>query len=114
MERRFTKRNWKTDGEGHTQAYRKLAEYEDLEEQGLMVKLPCKVGDKVYLVHSPFGNIDEWEITDIQIGNVNLFRLRHEGTDDYAAICGEELGDRAFLIRAEAEKKLAELKGARK
>ena len=28
----------------------KLAEYEDLEEHGLMIKLPCKVGDKYYRV----------------------------------------------------------------
>ena len=28
----------------------KLGEYEDLEEKGLLVKLPCKVGDKVYIV----------------------------------------------------------------
>lgn len=26
----------------------KLAEYEDLEEQGLLLRLPCKLGDKVY------------------------------------------------------------------
>lgn len=25
-----------------------LAEYEDLEEQGLLVRLPCKVGDMVW------------------------------------------------------------------
>ena len=28
----------------------KLAEYEDLEEQGLLLKLPCKVGDTVYVL----------------------------------------------------------------
>lgn len=26
----------------------KLREYEDLEEQGLLLRLPCKVGDKVF------------------------------------------------------------------
>ena len=30
------------------EVYIKLAEYEDLEEQGRLIKLPCKVGDKVY------------------------------------------------------------------
>ena len=33
-------------------AFDKLAEYEDLEEQGLLLKLPCKVGDTVYLIKS--------------------------------------------------------------
>ena len=30
--------------------YKHLAEYEDLEEQGLLLELPCKVGDAVYVV----------------------------------------------------------------
>ena len=29
---------------------RKLAEYEELEEQGLLLKLPCKIGDTVYAI----------------------------------------------------------------
>ena len=28
--------------------FNKLVEYEDLEEQGLLIRLPCKVGDIVY------------------------------------------------------------------
>lgn len=28
----------------------RLAEYEDLEEQGLLLRLPCKVGDTVYII----------------------------------------------------------------
>lgn len=34
----------------------RLGEYENLEEQGLLVKLPCKVGDTVYIV-AECGNI---------------------------------------------------------
>ena len=34
------------------EAIEKLAEYEDLEEKGLLVKLPCKVGDTVYVIPS--------------------------------------------------------------
>lgn len=30
--------------------YKHLAEYEDLEEQGLLLKLPCKIGSIVYVV----------------------------------------------------------------
>ena len=33
-------------------AFDKLAEYEDLEEQGLLLKLPCKIGDTVYQIPS--------------------------------------------------------------
>ena len=28
----------------------KLGEYEDLEEQGLLIKLPCMIGDTVYII----------------------------------------------------------------
>lgn len=31
------------------QAFKKLADYEDLEDQGLIVRLPCKIGDTVYV-----------------------------------------------------------------
>ena len=30
----------------------RLAEYEDLEEQGLLLRFPCKVGDTVYTIYS--------------------------------------------------------------
>lgn len=30
--------------------YEKLAEYEDLEEQGKLLKLPCKIGDTVWIL----------------------------------------------------------------
>ena len=33
-------------------AINKLAEYEDAEEQGLLVKLPCKIGDVVTIILS--------------------------------------------------------------
>lgn len=31
-------------------AARKLCDYEDLEEQGLLVRLPCKVGEKLWCI----------------------------------------------------------------
>lgn len=39
----------------------KLAEYEDLEEQGLLLRLPCKVEDTAYYVHKEYlKNADRW------------------------------------------------------
>ena len=32
--------------------YEKLRKYEDVEEQGLLLKLPCKVGDTVYALYN--------------------------------------------------------------
>lgn len=34
----------------YIKASEKLAEYEDLEEQGLLVRLPCKVGTEVFAI----------------------------------------------------------------
>ena len=39
-------------------AAEKLADYEDAEEQGLLLRLPCKVGDTVWVVTSPFNVFD--------------------------------------------------------
>ena len=40
-------------------AVQKLAEYEDAEAQGLLVRLPCKVGDIVFYVSSFYSRIIE-------------------------------------------------------
>ena len=93
-------------------AINKLAEYEDLEEQGLIIKLPCKVGDKAYYVHREYlKDIDKWinrvdEVDSFMI-NINLFV-------DVSFYIG---GDRfrktltpyktLFFTKAEAEKALA-------
>lgn len=88
---------------------KKLATYEDLEEQGLLVRLPCKVGDDLYCivngevkklkVHS-FG-VPDFEITDIEFKYVDGFKIvRFVG----------EVGKTVFLTREEAEKKLKEMK----
>ena len=72
----------------------KLGEYEDLEEQGRLVKLPCKVGDDVYYIlgipnETPCA-IDKctFELSDIN-----------------------KIGKTLFLTKAEAEAKLKELRG---
>ena len=48
----------------------RLKEYEDAEEQGVLVKLPCKAGDKAYHViydriANPSAYIHEYEIKDV-------------------------------------------------
>lgn len=60
----------------------KLADYEDLEEQGLIVRLPCKVGDIVYVDSEalPIEDMECYEDTDNKIplyfqGRVVSFRF---------------------------------------
>ena len=105
----------KTDirNNGHNKCCNKLAEYEDLEEQGLLVRLPCKVGDDLYCivngevkklkVHS-FG-VPDFEITDIEFKYVDGFKIvRFVG----------EIGKTVFLTHEEAEKKLEESQNGKK
>lgn len=40
-------------------AIKKLAEYEDLEEQGRLLELPCTVGDTVWFIKSSFSFMSE-------------------------------------------------------
>lgn len=74
-------------------AARKLCDYEDLEEQGLLVRLPCKVGTEVYYIlgipnKTPCA-IDKcvFKLSDI-----------------------DKIGESLFLTHKETEKKLEEMK----
>lgn len=69
--------------------YNKLKEYEDLEEQGLLLKLPCKVGDTVYLKYD--GKVVP-RTADMQ----------------FLGVLWDDYGKEWFLTQEEAEAKLKE------
>lgn len=78
-----------------TSVCQKLGEYEDLEEQGRLVKLPCKVGDTVY--HVVQGRI-------VEVSNVDLFFL-------LISVVESRFNNSVFLTKSEAEANLKELRG---
>ena len=41
-------------------ASKNLCEYEELEEQGLLLRLPCKVGEKVYCIYERYTKCSEY------------------------------------------------------
>ena len=94
----------------------KLAEYEDLEEQGLLVRLPCKIGDTVYRVNAgakqPIIPMTVSEIHFLCYKNERAVRFDAIGKEDRGESCYrlEDIGKIVFLTREEAEKKLEELK----
>lgn len=108
----------KTDirNNGHNKCCNKLAEYEDLEEQGLLVRLPCKVGDTVYRVNAgakqPIIPMTVSEIHFLCYKNERAVRFDAIGKEDMGESCYrlEDIGRIVFLTREEAEKKLEELK----
>ena len=108
-----------------TKAYYKLQEYEDLEEQGRLIKLPCKVGDTVYVVTSPFNVFDDIEyeenmkvevygsyvssITFYECGE--QYRIYAKATNHFIGAYFREcdFGKTVFLTKSEAEQKLKEM-----
>jgi hypothetical protein len=106
-------------------ALEKLADYEDLEEQGLLVRLPCKVGDTVWVVTSPinvFGYDEydgdaEYEVYESFLSSVSYyasgeqFRIYAKVTNSFIAAYFREcdFGESIFLTREDAEKKLEEM-----
>ena len=93
-----------------------LKKYKDLEEQGLLVRLPCKVGDTVYRVNAgarqPIIPMTVSEIHFLCYKNERAVRFDAIGKKDMGESCYrlEDIGRIVFLTREEAEKKLEELK----
>lgn len=94
----------------------KLAVYEDLEEQGLLVRLPCKIGDTVYRVNAgakqPIIPMTVSEIHFLCCKNERTVRFDAIGKEDMGESCYrlEDIGRIVFLTREEAVKKLEEMK----
>lgn len=102
-----------------------LAEYEDLEEQGLLLRLPCKVGDTVWVVTSPFNVFEGIEYNknlrdecyESFISSVTFYknsvqyRISAKVTNHFISAFYNEydFGKTVFLTKAEAEQKLKEM-----
>ena len=79
---------------------RKLADYEDSEEQGLLLRLPCKVGDTVYQIH-----------TLPKSSRKVLAQVEADAFFITLCVLEKRFGKTVFLTKEEAEKALAERKG---
>ena len=95
----------------------KLADYEDAEEQRLLLRLPCKVGDTLYritpYVKEPIIATHVLQINIKQFFNEKII-VRIDVMDKMGESCYflDDIGKKVFLSRAEAEAKLAEIEGA--
>ena len=97
----------------------RLAELEDLEEQGLLVRLPCKVGDMVW--DNDFGYPESYEIKAFSYGYCDsyvepdiedeiIFYYENYTGSITGAFPMSEIGKTIFFTREEAVKKLEEMK----
>ena len=92
------------------EAIDKLAAYEDAEEQGLLLRLPCKVGDTVYVPTRNF--VSELRIILISIERDNIFFHWRLNTGIYPNLDGftsSYIGKMVFFTCEEAEAKLKEM-----
>ena len=85
----------------------KLKEYEDLEEQGLLLRLPCKVGTTVY-------NTTWWDdVTEkVKVGGKTFYRTVHKhkvSKSTFSLLDIYDFGKTVFLTKEEAEQKLKEM-----
>lgn len=111
----------------------KLKDNEDAEEQGLLLRLPCKVGDRVYLIDRDENNKfkvyeGKWKrVSLVQTSKVGSFNLCGEISYDiydcfyddgrtmkHGMYVGQEntkIGEIVFFTEEEAEAKLKEMEG---
>ena len=99
----------------------KLGKYEDLEEQGRLIKLPCKVGDTVW--DNDFGRPCAYTITAFSFGECEeyickpvttkevVFYYENSSGSITGSFAESAIGKSVFLNKSEAEAKLKELRG---
>ena len=84
-----------------------LKRYRDLEEQGLLLRLPCPIGTIVY-------NTTWWDdITEkVEVDGKTFYRTVHKhkvSKSTFSLLDVEDFGKTVFLTKAEAEQKLKEM-----
>jgi len=84
-----------------------IKEYQQLEEQGRLVKSPCKVGDTVYCINPDKNTINELVVYGFDIRPLQRFVYDYMG----ARLNFNQFGKAVFLTKSEAEEKLKELRG---
>ena len=87
-----------------SEVWERLAEYEDDFESGKIVRLPCKVGDTIYVIRKDC--IEEKTVRRIHIGRNGWYAVYY-GTTIWDS--DDRLGKAWFFTREEAEKRLKEL-----
>ena len=131
---RLTERDWKSKCEGYPwnvhpvkdiddlKYYEKLATYEDAEEKGLLLRLPCKPKSEVFLICSrytrcSFEDVPFEESSCIGCENdcdshKEIYIHRNSSVDvEWIVRNLNKFGETVFLTKEEAEAKLKEMEG---
>jgi hypothetical protein len=123
MERLTTRHNGVAvikDKSKHKEAMEKLAHYEDLEEQGRLIVLPCKAGDTLYQIRKRYTKCSEYnqefddsiccgcevECDSVAEWCVDEFRV---SSNQWVVEYMDFINELIYLTKSEAEKALAEM-----
>ena len=114
---------WRLPDYGDGSPTEKLADYEDAEEKGLLLRLPCKPKSEVFLICSrytrcSFEDVPFEESSCIGCENdcdshKEIYIHRNSSVDvEWIVRNLNKFGKTVFLTKEEAEVKLAEMEGA--
>ena len=125
LEKRLTEPDWKDKCAGYPwnvhlvkdiddlYYYKKLAMYEDLDNQKQLVRLPAPVGSKIWCLNGKF--VLEYEIVGYSVDETGAWLIHLEHYEEKTkrtysnSIDTEEIDKTAFLIKEDAEEKWQEL-----
>lgn len=92
----------------------KSKEYQQLEEQGRLIKLPCKVGDVVYEINTDRNIVSALKIISTKIYSYAIYfdyQLIDGIYKNIVSFADIDIGKTVFLTQSAAEEKLKELRG---
>lgn len=99
----------------------KWLEYKQLEEQGRLLKLPCKVGNMLYYPEKPFNIVVPIRLNEIIVSFSGIDTYSYQYNCCSFDGCGDvfedyefdtnDIGKTVFLTKEEAEAKLKEMRG---
>ena len=91
------------------EAVNRLADYEDAEENGLLVRLPCKIGDCLYSI--ALGKVAKHKVYGCRYNGNDVFLLWVPGEFRVDGTPAKSIGKTVFLTQEEADAKLKEMEG---
>ena len=107
---------WRLPDYGNGSSTEKLADYEDAEEKGLLLRLPCNIGDTIYEVSYENREfvikehiVKEFIYRTYRFPRIEIYCENENGF----LVCNNigKLDECLFITQTEAEQKLKEMEG---
>ena len=112
IEGNYIARQDKVNGKiiGNQQCLNKLGQLEDAEEKGLLLRLPCKVGDTLYTINEEMRRIHKVVAINRMTFLLGEIHIYCDGSSYSDLICCDDIGKTVFLTREAAEQALNDAK----